>query len=206
MSDEAIQNLDADILIRAYAQGYFPMSDPDSGDLFWYHPDPRAILPLDGMHVSKSLYKQVRRGIYEIRFDTCFTTVMRECAKPRGDDNLTWIDDRFINAYGQLHEMGLAHSVEAWYEGQLVGGLYGVSLNGLFAGESMFSLKADASKVCLYHLVDHLNERGYALLDVQFQNPHITQFGVIEIPRDDYLQRLEVALNKQVCWMDQIAD
>jgi leucyl/phenylalanyl-tRNA--protein transferase len=205
MSEAGFDELDAQLLIRAYAQGLFPMAEPDSGEMYWYHPDPRAILPLDGMHISKSLRKRVRKGVFEIRMDTAFETVMQECAKPRRRDNQdTWIDDRFVTAYTELHHMGLAHSVEAWQADELVGGLYGVSLNGLFAGESMFSRRTDASKVCLVHLVDHLNARGFQLLDVQFQNKHIAQFGVIEIPRDDYLKRLTEALNADACWSDAI--
>ena len=199
---QQIPDFNAELLINAYAQGAFPMAEPDSGDIYWYCPDPRAILPLDGLHISRSLAKHIRRGEFEIRFDTAFRTVIQECAKPRAADNPTWIDQKIIDAYCQLHDMGLAHSVEAWQDEQLVGGVYGVSLNGLFAGESMFSRKSNASKICLVHLVKHLNQRGYQLLDVQFQNPHIAQFGVIEIPREQYFKQLEVALQTKVKWAD----
>lgn len=197
-----IPKFNADMLISAYAQGAFPMAEPDTGDIYWYCPDPRGILPLDGLHVSRSLARHIRRGEFEIRFDTAFETVMQACAQPREEDNPTWIDQRIIDAYCELHKMNLAHSVEAWQDNQLVGGLYGVSLNGLFAGESMFSRKSNASKFCLVHLVEYLNERGYQLFDVQFQNPHIAQFGVIEIPREQYFERLTIALETKVKWAD----
>lgn len=203
MPDESLPEFNAELLIRAYAQGAFPMAEPETGEIYWYHPDPRAILPLDGFHISRSLRKRVRSNCFEIRMDTSFRTVMQECAKPRNDDTLTWIDDRIIDAYTQLHKMGFAHSIEAWQNEQLVGGLYGVSINGLFAGESMFSRKTDASKVCLVHLVDHMKQRGLKLLDVQFQNPHIAQFGVIEISRDEYMQQLADALDADVNWLDE---
>lgn len=200
MSDEALPPFNAELLIRAYAQGAFPMAEPETGDIYWYHPDPRAILPLNDFHVSRSLAKRVRSGVFEIRKDTQFSTVMNQCAKPRSDEDQTWIDERIIDAYTELHQMGFAHSVEAWQDGELVGGLYGVSINGLFAGESMFSRKTDASKVCLFHLVEHLKQRDYRLLDVQFQNHHIAQFGVIEIPRDQYMLKLEDAMQIPTCW------
>lgn len=188
------------MLIHAYSQGYFPMAEPETGEIFWYHPDPRAILPVDAMHISRSLRRRLRQNTFKIRMDTVFESVMRECAKPRPNETDTWIDERLIVAYTQLHQMGHAHCVEAWQDGELVGGVYGVSINGLFAGESMFSRRTDASKVCLVHLVEHLNQRGYQLLDVQFQNKHIAQFGVIEIPRKQYLKRLQSALDADVCW------
>ena len=202
MSDDDSPQFNADLLIRAYAQGVFPMAEPGTGEIYWYHPDPRAILPLDTFHISKTLRKRVRSNIYEIRIDTVFSKVMQECAKPRSDESDSWIDQRIIDAYSELHDMGLAHSVEAWQNDELVGGLYGVSINGLFAGESMFGRQTDASKVCLVHLVEHLKQRGYSLLDVQFQNNHIAQFGVIEIPRAQYMQRLQDALESHTCWSD----
>ncbi|MBL4699768.1 MAG: leucyl/phenylalanyl-tRNA--protein transferase [Phycisphaeraceae bacterium] len=190
------------LLINAYSQGLFPMAEPQTGEIYWYCPDPRAILPLDQLRVPRSLRKRVKSNVFKIRYDTAFKEVMQACAKPRTTDDQTWIDDRIINAYCDLHHMGLAHSVEAWQGEQLVGGLYGVSLNALFAGESMFSRKTDASKVCLVHLVEHLNQRGYQLLDTQFQNDHIAQFGVIEIPKDEYMKQLDQAINTPVSWGD----
>jgi leucyl/phenylalanyl-tRNA--protein transferase len=206
MSDGVPDQLDAELLLRAYAQGAFPMAEPDTGEIYWYHPDPRAILPLDRMHISRSLRKRVKQQPFEIRHNTSFRQVMTECAKPRKHEAESWIDQRFIDAYTDLHEMGFAQCVEAWENDELVGGVYGVSINGLFAGESMFSRRTDASKVCLVHLVEHLNQRGYQLLDVQFQNDHIAQFGVIQIPRDQYVQQLSDALNAQVSWQDSCTD
>jgi leucyl/phenylalanyl-tRNA---protein transferase len=192
------------MLLWAYAQGIFPMADPDTGRIDWYCPDPRGILPLDAFHVPKNLAREVRKAKFDIRFDTAFDQVMRSCAVDRSPLNQSWINDRLIRAYTDLHAMGHAHSVEAWLKGKLVGGLYGVSLGGAFFGESMFSRPArggtNASKVCLVHLVNHLKHRGYVLLDTQFTNPHLEQFGCIEIPLDEYLQRLSRAIRLPVDW------
>lgn len=197
--------LTPELLLNAYRHGIFPMADPWSGRIEWYCPNPRAILPLDDFHVSKNLARLVRQNSFEIRCDTAFEQVMRECAKPREINNETWIDGRFIRAYTQLHKLGHAHSVEAWKDGVLVGGLYGVHPGGaVFCGESMFSRPelggTNASKVCLVHLVNHLRERGFVLLDTQFWNPHVDQFGCVEIPRREYLDQLRAALNLNINW------
>ncbi len=185
----------AEMLLNAYAQGIFPMAHEDQDfEIYWYAPDPRAIIPLDAFHASRRLRQTVRRGTFEIRFSTAFEQVMEACAAPRGQDSGTWISAGIIEAYTELHRHGFAHSVEAWRDGELVGGLYGVALRGLFAGESMFHTERDASKVCLYHLVERMNERGYALLDTQFTTDHLAKFGTIEIPREEYEQRLDQAL------------
>jgi len=181
-------------LLFAYRQGIFPMAHEDG--IYWYDPDPRAILPLDAFHIPRSLQRVVRRGSFEIRFDTAFREVMEACAEPAPGRETTWISEEFVQLYGQLHEIGHAHSVEVWQDGQLVGGLYGVSINSFFAGESMFSRVRDASKVALVHLVRRLNERGFLLLDVQFTTDHLRRFGVIEIPRWQYHTRLAQALRK----------
>jgi len=193
-----------DLLVAAYCQGIFPMADPDSGELSWYSPEPRAIIPLDTFHVPANLARLVRSGRFEIRSDCDFEAVMRACAKPRPSDDQTWIDERLVRAYVALHEIGHAHSVEAWRDGRLVGGLYGVHVGGAFFGESMF-IKPDeggsgGSKVCLVHLVEHLRARGFILLDTQFWNPHLEQFGCEEIRRDDYLHRVEKAVALPVTW------
>lgn len=191
-------------VIAAYMQGYFPMADARHGHLEWYTADPRAILPLDGFHASHSLRQRLRRGTYQVTFDRAFNQVIHLCAEPTPGRRETWINDAIISLYGQLHDMDVAHSVEAWDDqGQLVGGLYGLSLGGAFFGESMFSRAADASKVCLARLVAHLRERGYSLLDAQIGNDHMKQFGQINIPLDDYLQKLEQALQKPVTWADE---
>lgn len=185
-------NLTPELLLSAYAQGMFPMAVDD--EIYWYSPDPRAILPLDGLHVSRSLQRRLRAGQYGVRFNTAYTEVMVACAAPGPGRATTWINDEIIEAYVWLHELGFAHSVETWLDDQLVGGLYGVSLRGLFAGESMFSVQPDASKVALYYLVNRMRERGFILLDVQYQTPHLQRLGAIEIPGWRYRRLLNEAM------------
>lgn len=192
------------MLTWAYRRGAFPMTDPLTGVIDWYSPDPRGIIPLDEFHLPKNLARLVRQGRFHISSDRCFEQVMHACAAPRADDDQTWIDDRLIRAYCGLHQLGRAHSVEAWREGRLVGGLYGVHVGGAFFGESMFSQPAiggsNSSKICLVHLVEHLRRRGFTLLDTQFWNEHLEQFGCVEIPRDDYLALLREATTRTVSW------
>ncbi len=188
-------------LLNAYAQGIFPMAH-QNGQIYWYDPNPRAILPLDRLHIPRRLRQKMNRQLYEIRYSSAFRTVMRYCAEAAPDRPSTWIDDTIINSYTALHQMGYAHSVEAWQDGELVGGLYGVALRGLFAGESMFSRAADASKICLVHLVERMRERGYTLLDTQYQTQHLARFGVVEIPREEYKQRLGKALLTEATFID----
>lgn len=177
-------------LLCGYIQGIFPMAE-DDGTLYWYDPDPRTILPLDDrFHVSRRLARTVRQGKFEIRIDYDFRNIMNQCSLR----SKTWISPELIETYTALHHAGFAHSVEAWRDGKLVGGLYGVAVNGLFAGESMFSHERDASKVALVHLVQRLRERNYSLLDVQFSTTHLSRFGAISIPRLDYQKRLSKAL------------
>jgi len=187
--------LDPGLVINAYAQGAFPMADK-RGKISWYAPDPRAILEHDRLHVSRSLRATIRKGIYEVRMDTAFEAVMRCCAG-RAE---TWINEEFIQAYTYLYTVGFAHSVEAWQAGVLVGGLYGIALRGAFMGESMFSHAADASKVCVVALVEHLKQRGYILHDTQFLTDHLATLGVIEIPRSEYEMRLAQALKLPCRW------
>jgi len=186
-------NLSPEVLLSAYMQGAFPMAQPD-GRIYWYSPDPRAIMPLDGLHVSQSLRRVIHHGRFEIRFNTAFAEVIAACAAPAPGRLSTWISAEIESAYANLHRLGFAHSVEAWLDGELAGGLYGVSVRGLFAGESMFSRQRDASKIALYYLVIHLRERGFQLLDVQFQTPHLERLGAIEISRRQYLRLLRRAL------------
>ena len=186
--------IDPQLLISAYCQGVFPMAD-DDGTIYWYDPEPRAIIPLDRFHVSHRLARTVRHGGFEIRVDTSFRTVMQECATSAPGRTTTWISSELVDAYTDLHELGFAHSVEAWRDGQLIGGLYGVAVRGLFAGESMFSRERDASKVALVHLVERLRRGGFVLLDTQFVvGGHMLQFGTIEIQRAEYKRRLVQAL------------
>lgn len=183
------KRLSPQLLIYGYAQGIFPMDE--DGQIYWYDPDPRAIIPLDErFHVSSSLQRTIRRQTFEIRFDTAFRETMQACA----ERDETWISQEFIEMYSQLHAGGLAHSVEAWQDGEMVGGLYGVGLAGLFAGESMWSKARDASKVALVALVERLRAGGFQLLDTQFITPHLATFGAYEIPRTEYKQLLAKAL------------
>ena len=175
----------------AYRHGIFPMADERSGEVLWFRPDPRAVIPLDGFHVSRSLVRTLRRGRFEVRVDTAFETVMRGCAdRPEG----SWISERFVEVYGALHRAGKAHSVEAWRDRRLVGGVYGLALGGAFMAESMFHRETDASKVTLAALVGRLSERGFTVLDVQYMTPHLESLGAVEITRREYERRLERAL------------
>jgi leucyl/phenylalanyl-tRNA--protein transferase len=186
--------LDPETLLSAYAQGAFPMADRD-GVIRWYTADPRGVFPLNRFHVPHNLRQLVRQGKFEVRIDHDFERTMRACAKQREDG--TWINDELIDAYVRLHELGFAHSVEAWEGGELAGGLYGVSLGGAFFGESMFHSRPNASKVALVHLVERLREREYDLLDTQATTPHLRQFGCIDIPATKYLTLLGKALEKK---------
>ncbi len=193
----------AELVVRAYCAGYFPMARQRDGrgGIDWYSPDPRALLPLDErFKVRRSLAKRVKQRPYRITRDTAFAQVIRACAQPRPGAAETWISDQIITVYEDLHHAGLAHSVEAYDGDELVGGLYGVALGAAYFGESMFSRRPDASQLCLVHLVEHLRARGYHLLDVQFVNPHLAQFGVVETPRVRYLERLAEALGAGVSW------
>jgi leucyl/phenylalanyl-tRNA--protein transferase len=190
--------LDPGTLLTAYSQGIFPMAGPD-GSIRWYSADPRGIFPLDTFHVPGTLRQLVNQGKFEVRINHDFESTMRGCMQQRAGE--TWINEKLIRAYVRLHELGFAHSVEAWHDGELAGGLYGVSLGGAFFGESMFHRQRDASKVALVHLVRRLNERGYELLDTQASTPHLARFGCIEIPAADYLDRLRKAITKK-CQFD----
>jgi leucyl/phenylalanyl-tRNA--protein transferase len=184
-----------ELLVSAYASGWFPMA-VEPGEIRWYSPDPRGIIPLDSFHVSKRLARRWRSGTFTIEIDRAFGEVIRACAEADRDpdDPGSWIDDEIIESYCALHDRGLAHSVEVWQDGKLAGGLYGVALGGAFFGESMFHRVTDASKIALVALVDHLRAHGYRLLDTQWVTEHLAQFGAIEIPRRRYLQLLNAAL------------
>jgi leucyl/phenylalanyl-tRNA--protein transferase len=188
------------MLLNTYCQGYFPMADPDDGKIYWYDPDPRTIIPLENFHVSRRLHRSIRQGKFEIRVDTQFQKVMELCAEPRTTQDKTWISPELIRLYTILHYYGYAHSVETWQDGKLVGGVYGVNVGGLFAGESMFSRVRDASKVALVALVDRLKAKGFRLFDVQFTTEHLKRFGAVEISREDYKEQLDHALQQPVEW------
>jgi leucyl/phenylalanyl-tRNA--protein transferase len=182
--------LTPEVLEACYRAGAFPMYD-GYGRIGFYRSDPRSILELDSLHVSRSLARVLRKGTYEVHVNRNFEAVIRACAE-RED---TWIGAEIIRAFIQFHAAGKAHSVEAYKGDELAGGLYGVALGGAFMGESMFSRMRDASKVCLVHLVERLKERGYVLLDCQIHNDHLARLGAIEIPESEYLKRLEHALS-----------
>jgi leucyl/phenylalanyl-tRNA--protein transferase len=191
--------IDLALLVRAYREGIFPMALED-GEIGWFSPDPRAILPLDTFRVPARLARLVRQRRFEVSVDRSFEAVMRACAD-RGDEG-TWISEGIVESYVALHRLGLAHSVEVRQGETLVGGLYGVHLGGAFFGESMFHRVTDASKVALVALVDRLRRRGFLVLDVQWTTPHLRQFGAIEIPRRRYLTLLHEALGKDCTFGD----
>lgn len=194
MADDIV-TLDPELLLGAYASGVFPMADAaEDTDIFWVRPDSRGIIPLESFHVPSSLARTIRRRQFDIRVNTAFENVIDCCAEYTGERPSTWINSTIHNGYVALHKMGNAHSVEAWSENKLVGGLYGVTLGGVFFGESMFSRKSDASKVCLVHLVERLNARGFTLLDTQFTTEHLIRFGAIDVPRKQYEKLLAAAL------------
>ncbi len=188
--------IDPALLVRAYREGIFPMGLED-GDIGWFSPDPRGIVPLDTFHIPSRLGRVLRRGIFEVRIDAGFEDVMRACADRRDDDEGTWITNEIVDSYVALHRLGMAHSVETWQGGALVGGLYGVHLGGAFFGESMFHRVTDASKVALAALVDRMIRRGFSLLDVQWVTPHLAQFGATEVSRTRYLAMLKTALARE---------
>jgi leucyl/phenylalanyl-tRNA--protein transferase len=191
-------HLKPELLLQAYRLGLFPMAEPD-GQVYWYSPDPRAVIELDRFHVPRSLAQRCRQGRCQMRINSAFQEVIHACAD-RGED--TWISTAIIDAYLGLHRMGYAHSDESWQEDRLVGGLYGVAIGGAFFGESMFHRTTDASKVALVWLVERLKDRQFCLLDVQFLTEHLARFGARHIPRPEYLRRLDQALARDCKFAD----
>ena len=187
------------LLVAAYQAGYFPMA-MDDGEIRWYSPDPRGVLPLDRYHAPRRLLRVVRSRRFEVTVDRDFRGVMEACAADR--DEGTWINGEILDSYAALHARGLAHSVEVWDGAALAGGLYGVALNGAFFGESMFHRVSDASKVALWALVGRLRQRGFRLLDVQWLTPFLATCGAVEIPRDEYLARLVEAIQTDATFDD----
>jgi leucyl/phenylalanyl-tRNA---protein transferase len=180
-----------EVVLLGYRNGYFPMADPDLGKVLWHRPEIRAIIPLDTVRIPRSLRQVLNRGTFSVTFNAAFDAVIQGCA----DREDTWISDEIIDTYTQLHHLGYAHSVESWFEGDLVGGLYGVSIGAAFFGESMYSVKSNASKVAFAHLVARLQERGYRLLDTQYINDFTESLGAIEIPDTVYQLILADALS-----------
>jgi len=196
--------LTPDLLVHAYRLGVFPMADED-GEIGWYAPDPRGVIPMEDFHVPVSLARVVRQGRFRVTADQAFEAVMRACARPAPGREQTWISEEIIGAYSELAREGIAHSVECWTDGadgvpQLAGGLYGVALGAAFFGESMFHRQRDASKVALVHLVERLRAGGFVLLDTQMTTPHLERFGGVEISRLAYERQLEAALRREGTW------
>jgi leucyl/phenylalanyl-tRNA---protein transferase len=198
--------LSVDRLLDGYRHGIFPWPAYPGEPMLWWTPDPRAILPLDGMYISQRLRRTMSSGKFAVRCNTAFHEVLAGCATGHGREQGTWLTPQMIAAYTELHRQGHAHSVETWHGDQLVGGVYGVAIGGFFSAESMFYRERDASKVALATLVSHLNARGYALLDVQQWTPHTGRLGVIEIPRRDYLQRLAAAIELPVTFGNELVN
>lgn len=191
-------------LLDAYRHGIFPWPTSSFEPMLWWSPDPRAILPLGGMYVSRRLARRIRSGAFRMSCDVAFQQVMQACGDDNGRRGATWITPEMLEAYGNLHRLGHAHSVEAWQGEELVGGVYGVAVGGAFAAESMFYRARDASKVALYYLVEHLMRRGYQLLDIQQWTPHTGTLGAVEIPRGQYLRQLAQCVDLPVTFGDQL--
>jgi leucyl/phenylalanyl-tRNA--protein transferase len=178
------------VLIAAYRGGMFPMAMDNRGEIGWFSPDPRGVIPLEEFHIPHGLKRTLRRDPFEIRINTAFSDVIRGCS----DRETTWISEEIVNSYVKLFELGYAHSVETWLDDQLVGGLYGIAIGGAFFGESMFSRESDASKVALVRLVDRMRKKKFQLLDTQWNTKHLEMFGCQDVPRFEYLERLNKAL------------
>lgn len=190
--------IDSEFLLNAYCNGLFPMANERDGEIHWFSPEQRGIIPLDGFNISRSLRQTIRKKKFAVRINSNFEATIRACAE-RED---VWISETIIQSYLRLHKLGRAHSVECWNNEKLVGGLYGVAIGGAFFGESMFSRMTDASKVALIYLVKRMNERGFILLDVQYSTPHLLSLGCIEIPHLEYMQRLQKAVQLNCHFMD----
>ncbi len=187
--------LEPEWLLDAYRHGIFPWPEDDRSPVFWHSPDPRAIIELDGLHVSRRLRRRLRSRRFRVTSDQAFADVMAECGSGPGRRGGTWVTPNMLAAYTRFHELGYAHSVEVWRDARLVGGLFGVGVGGFFSAESMFYRETDASKVAVARLVEHLNARGYELLDIQQWTEHSGSLGAIEISREEYLERLAKAID-----------
>ncbi|MEC7224803.1 MAG: leucyl/phenylalanyl-tRNA--protein transferase [Verrucomicrobiota bacterium] len=191
-----LSSINPDFLLQAYRMGIFPMA-MEQGEIGWFSPDPRGVIPLDTFHQTKSLKRVVSSGKFEIRINSSFSEVIDGCAEREE----TWIDETVRESYITLSSGGYAHSVETWFKGELVGGLYGVSIGGAFFGESMFSRETNASKVALVALVEHLRKRKFILLDTQWTTPHLRQFGAVDIPKNEYMKQLNEAIKLNVSFI-----
>jgi leucyl/phenylalanyl-tRNA---protein transferase len=190
-----------DQLLSAYRQGFFPMSDPHDKKVYWCQPYKRAVFHLDSYRASRDVLRLTRKNEFSVTFDREFEGVINGCAAPRKNDHETWISGEIMEAYVKLHRLGLAHSIESWYQGELVGGLYGIAMGAAFFGESMFSRRSYASRIAFDRLVSHLREKGYLLLDAQIMNPHLQRLGAVEIEHEEYMQQLGQALQKKIVFL-----
>ena len=190
-----------DELLRAYRQGFFPMSDPLDEKVYWCQPHKRAVVHLESYRASRDVLRLTRKNEFSVTFDKEFVDVIKGCAAPRKNDHETWISGEIMEAYIKLHNLGLAHSVESWHQDELVGGLYGIAMGAAFFGESMFSRRSYASRIAFDHLVHHLKQRGYLLLDAQIMNPHLQRLGAVEIDHEEYMQQLDRALQKKIVFL-----
>jgi leucyl/phenylalanyl-tRNA--protein transferase len=190
-----------DELLKAYRQGFFPMSDPKDGKVYWCQPYKRAVVDLDSYKASRDVLRLKRKKEFIVTFDEEFEGVIKGCAGPRKDDGETWISDEIMEAYIKLYELGLAHSVESWFEGELVGGLYGIAMGGAFFGESMFFRRSYASQIAFDFLVVHLKKKGYLLLDAQIMNSHLEKLGADEIVHEEYMELLAHALKEKIVFL-----
>lgn len=190
-----------DELLNAYRQGFFPMSDPLDEKVYWCQPYKRAVFDLDTYRASRDVLRLIRKNEFNITFDKEFERVIKGCAAPRKNDQETWISREIMEAYIKLHKLGLAHSIESWYQGELAGGLYGIAMGAAFFGESMFSRRSSASRIAFDSLVFHLKEKGYMLLDAQIMNPHLARLGAVEIDHEEYMQQLGHALQKKIVFL-----
>ena len=188
-------NINEETVLKAYSLGVFPMSESfNDPNIYWINPKKRGVIPINNFKISRNLKKEIKRNKYKVTINKSFYEVITNCAKKTKNRPTTWINKEIIKLYSNLHEIGHAHSVEAWFKDKLVGGLYGVSLGSAFFGESMFSTMSNASKICLIYLIANLQTKGFILLDTQFVNPHLKKLGAIEIPRKKYLKMLGNAL------------
>jgi leucyl/phenylalanyl-tRNA--protein transferase len=193
---KSTQHLTSKLLFSAYCQAIFPMADR-RGEISWYCPDPRAIIPIDTYRPSKSLRPILNRNVFEIRINQQFEQVMRHCALPRYRGDGVWISEEMIQAYSNLNQLGYAHSIEAYQNDELVGGLYGVQIGGVFYGESMFSLVSNSSKVAFHYLIEILRKNEFELLDTQFMNENVLRYGAIEISKESFLEKLSRSITKE---------
>ena len=197
----SIKSFSAEQLLNAYVNGYFPMADSETKEILWYSPDPRAIIPIETYKPPKSLRSTINKQVFKIKINSSFEEVISACAAARDDENGTWISEEIIQKYCELNEAGFAHSIEAFYENKLAGGLYGVAIGGAFFGESMFYRLPNASKICFHFLMERLRDKQFELLDTQFINDNVLRYGAIEIPRDEYILKLDRALHKPIYFL-----